>query len=152
MLTVEYVDNFVEFMEEVGQHFSDHYNSCEDHVAANEILAVNPVLFQEAIDAGVANVFKLKDEEAVVGYLNVSISPSLILTEPQAVVDFLYVLPEFREAGYGTQAIEAIEKELKAEGMTRLTLMLPDKDYSEPVAKSLGYVKSSTIYNKYLGD
>ena len=152
MLTTEYVDNFAEFMIEAGVHFEEHFKTCEEHVSNNEALAVDPVLFQKAIDKGVANVFIIKEGEDTIGYVNVSISPSLILAGPQAVIDFLYILPAFRKEGYASEAIKAIEEELKVEGMTRLTLMLPDKDYSEPVASSLGYVKSSTIYNKYIGE
>lgn len=152
MLQTEYIDNFADFQKEVGSYFKDHYESCEDYVSSKEILEIDTEYVQALIDEGVLNFFLLTDEEKLVGYINVSITPSILFREPNAVVDFLYILPEARKKGYASMAIEAVEKELGSEGVKRLTVMLPDKDYSEAVAGSLGYVKSSSIYNKYLGE
>lgn len=152
MTTIEYVDVFQDLVDEAGSYFEEHFKGCEEHLSSNELLEVNAELFQKHIDAGVANVFKIKDEEELVGYLNVSISPSLILASTQAVVDFLYVYPNKRNKGYAASAIASVEEELKEGGISRLTIMLPEKQYSSSVAEGLGYTKSSSIYNKYIGD
>lgn len=153
MISVKYVDNFEEFYDKVHKHFDDHYTSCEEVISEEEDLSVNIPLFQSMIEAGAANVFEVvKDEEELVGYINVSISPSLILEEPQAVLDFIYILPEYRKEGLFSEALACIEKDLAAEGLNRLSVMLPNKDYSEHVAEGLGYTKTSTIYNKYIGE
>jgi GNAT superfamily N-acetyltransferase len=152
MLKTEYVDNFLDFQEEAGSYFESHYETCEEYLADKEMLDIDAVLVQKFIDEGIINLFLLIKDEEVVGYINVSITPSILFKEPQAVVDFLYILPRDRKKGYASEAIKAVEKELSAEGIKRLTVMLPDKDYSEAVAGSLGYVKSSSIYNKYIGE
>lgn len=152
MLKTEYVDNFLEFQEEAGSYFESHYESCEEYLADKEILNIDAALVQSFIDEGIINLFLLIKDDEIVGYTNVSITPSILFKDPQAVVDFLYILPRDRKKGYASEAIQAIEKELGSEGIKRLTVMLPDKDYSEAVADSLGYVKSSSIYNKYIGE
>lgn len=152
MIEAQYVDNFEEFYDEMSEHFKDHYENCEEYRAGFSQLNVNKELFQKAIDSGAANMFLLKVEDKPVGYVNVSISPSLLFQEPQAVIDLLYILPDERKKGYTAEAIKEIEQELKGSGLNALNIMLPDKEYSAAVADGLGYVKTTAIYTKQLGE
>lgn len=152
MLTTEYVENFVDFYATAGRFFEDHYKGCEEYRAGNKQLNIDVKMFQQMIDLGTANFFILKEEDNVVGYVNVSINPSPLFKEPQALIDFLYIVPEYRRQNYAAKAISEIEKELEREGLKDISLMLPNKDYSDSVGESLGYVKTSTVHTKCLGD
>lgn len=152
MLKTEYIDNFEVFYEKAGKHFEEHYEGCEAYRAENKGLNLNKKVFQQMIDLGTMNFFLLKEEEDILGYVNVSINLNPLFDEPQAVIDYLYILPEYRKNNYASKAIEEIEKELVSEGVKELNIMLPDKEYSENVAKGLGYSKTSTIYTKCLGE
>lgn len=152
MLKTEYVENFADFYARAGKFFEDHYKGCEAYRAEHKDLNINVALMQQMIDLGTMNFFILKEEDKVIGYINVSISPSPLFKTPQAVIDFLYIDPAHRRSNYAKTAIEEIEKELVRDGIKDLNICLPNKDYSESVADSLGYTKTSTIYTKCLGD
>ena len=152
MLRTEYVDNFEEFYEACKEQIADHYVSCEEVRQGKQSLNIDIPMFQHLVDVGTMNIFKLYDEDTFVGYVNVSIVLQPLFGKPQATVDFLYILPEQRRKGYTEKAIAEIEKELVSESVYDFNIQLPDKDYSESVAKKLGYAKSSTIYTKYLGE
>lgn len=152
MLTTEYIEDFAAFNKQASDYFEDHYKGCEEYRAEIKGMSINVDLIQKMIDKGVVNFFALREDDKLVGYVNVSINMSFLFPEPQAVIDFLYIVPELRRNNYASKAIEEIEKELKKEGLMDISLLLPDKDYSESVAKSLDYVKTSTIYTKCLGD
>lgn len=152
MLKTEYVENFADFYAKAGKYFEDHYKGCEAYRAGHKQLNINIPLMQQMIDLGTMNFFILKEEDNIVGYINVSISPSPIFKQPQAVIDFLYIAPEYRRSNYASTAIKEVEKELISEGIKDISICLPNKDYSESVANSLGYTKTSTIYTKCLGD
>lgn len=152
MFKTEYVDNFAEFFTDCKEQIIDHYITCEEARKDKQELNIDVKMFQHLIDIGTMNIFKLLDEDDLVGYINVTISPSPLFSKPQATVDFLYILPEHRRKGYAEKAITEIEKELVSEGIYDFNIHLPDKDYSEDVAEKLGYVKTSIIYTKYLGE
>lgn len=152
MLKTEYVDNFAEFYEQMNAYFADHYENCEEYRAEYQLLDIDVGLYQQMIDQGVANFFILKEEDTPVGYVNVSITPNPLFNKPQAVIDLLYILKEYRNKGYTKQAIAEIEKELRDTDVPSLNIMLPNKEYSEHVAEGLGYHKTSTVYTKVLGE
>lgn len=152
MFKIESIQDFTVFYDKVGQFFEEHYNTCEEYRANNYTLNIDAELMQSLIELGVMNLFVLKEDKETVGYINVSINNSPLFGRPQAVIDFLYILPEHRNKDYASTSIEDMESILKAEGVYDINIMLPNKDYSESVAKSLGYHKTSTVYTKYLGD
>lgn len=152
MFKTEYVEDFSEFYKEAKPYFEDHYNTCEYHRSDKQKLDLDLSLFQQMIDLGAMNIFILKEDEDVVGYINVSITPSPLFRTPQAVVDFLYILPEHREKGYTKKAVQEIEKELISQNVFDFNILLPEKDYSEEVAASLGFKKTSNTYTKILGE
>ena len=152
MFNTESVKDFQKFYDELGHHFEPHYQSCEEYRAKTQKMHIDIDMFQKLIDVGCANFFILKEDKDIIGYINLSISPSPLFKEPQAVIDFLYILPEQRSKGYTKKAIKELEKGLKENGVSVLNIMLPDKEYAEPVSAGLGYSKTSTVYTKVLGE
>lgn len=152
MLTTEYVDNFYSFYEDNKENFENHYTTCEAPRVGKQDLNIDKDMVQQLIDAGNMNFFILKEGDKTVGYINVSISRSYLFSKPQALIDFLYILPEYRRSNYATEAISEIEKELKSEGLKDINLCLPDKNYSEIIADKLGYSLTTTTYSKFLGE
>ena len=152
MFTIHAITDFAKFYKEVGYHFVDHFSGCEEYRDGKQELDIDIELFQTMLDIGVMNIFVMLEESEVVGYLNLTITPSPLFKTEQATVDFLYVLPQHREKGYTKLALEAIEKELLSKDIFDFNILLPEKDYSEEVARGLGFSKTSNIYTKILGE
>lgn len=152
MITTELVEDFSILVEQVGKYFQDHFNSCEEYRSDKQKLNINPNIFQTMMDAGSMNWYIIRDDEDIVGYINVTIQVNPLYNEVQGIIDNLYILPEFRRKGYTKKCIQEIEQVLTKEGIKDLNIALPSKEYSEKVAESLGYCKTSTIYTKFLGD
>ena len=152
MLRLVHIKSFSDFYEECKEEFLQHYSFCEDYKSNKVSLNINIEMFQQLISTGVMNIFKIYDEDIYVGYINVTISLNPLFNKPQAVVDFLHIIPEQRRCGYAEKTILELEKELKQEGVYDFNIQLPDKDYSESFAGALGYTKTSIIFSKYLGE
>jgi len=152
MVTTEYVIDFKEFHKDMEDFFKDHYECCEESRAEYKALALDVDMFQDYIDKGIYHVFSIYDDGELVGYLNVTITKTPLFKEPQATVDFLYILPDKRRFGYAQEAIKILEGDLIEEGISELNLMLPEREYSDYVASSLGYTRTSSIFYKVLGE
>lgn len=150
MVEVHYIEDIKELVDKAGSFFEDHYQGCEEYRVGRQKLSPDIEHIQKLVDSNVMNFFSIEVEGEFVGYLNVSVVPNPLLKEGQAVIDILYILPDHRNKDYAARAVENIEKELKAEGVRDINLMLPSKDYEEKVAKGLGYTKTSTVYTKIL--
>lgn len=144
------VEDFQAFYDSNKERFEEHYKQCEEYRASKKDLDINVGLFQELIDAGVMNFYTLWLEEECVGYINVTFHFSPIFNQVQAVVDFLYIDPACRSKGLAKAFMKEIEDVLLENDCNDLSLSLPNKDYADGIASSLGFVKTSTMYTKHL--
>lgn len=152
MINIEQVEDFNEFYVEVGHYFKEHFESCEEPRAGKQEINMDASSYQQLMDLGLVHFFLIKDDEDIVGYGGANTAPSLLFSAMQATVDFLYILPEHRNKNYAAKAIHSLEERFKSEGIYDMNLFLPEKEYSSSVADALGYAKTSSIYNKYLGE
>lgn len=152
MTYLEPIEDFSEFHKKFKDIFKEHYSTCEADRSLTTLLAIDTKLFQTYIDAGVFNFFYIKEEATVVGYINITIQDNPLYSKAQAVIDYLFVLPEHRRKGHTSAAISLAEVSLKDMGIGELNISLPDKEYAEGVSEGLGYVKTSSVYYKELGE
>lgn len=151
-MILDYIDSIDTFCEEVGDLFEDHFNSCEEYRSVNQTLSLNKDMYQMMIDMGNMNLYIIREDETIVGYINISINLNPLYNKVQAVIDQLYIKHEYRQSGYTTKCLSEIEEVLKGEEVYDISIMLPNKEYSDRFADSVGYNKTSSIYSKYLGD
>jgi len=152
MITLDYVHDFKTFHDSMFEYFKDHYECCEEARAEYKALDLDVDMLQDYLDKDIYNVFSIYDGDEFVGYFNVTITRTPLFKEPQATVDFLYILPDKRRSGYAQEAIKILEGDLLEEGISELNLMLPERAYSDYVAASLGYTRTSSIFYKVLGE
>lgn len=144
------VDNFQEFYDNNKERFEEHYKQCEEYRASKKELSINVQLFQDLIDSGVMNLYTLWLEDECVGYINLTFHFSPIFDDVQAVIDFLYIDPSCRNKGLASVFLKEVEQVLLDNECTDLSLSLPNKEYADSIADSLGFVKTSAMYTKHL--
>ena len=146
------VEDFAAFQKNVQAHFEDHYKTCEEYRNKFERLDVDAELVQKLISSGHFYLFCIYDNNEFVGYVGTTVAPNYVLGKVHAITDLIYILPPHRRNGYMEFAVQSIEKELVKLGIDDHSLSLPNKEYSLPVAQSLGYHETSAVYSKYLGE
>jgi len=153
MLKTEYIDNFSEFYKQYKDHIEKHYNDYADTFGGDRVINADLSLFQNLIDAGSCNLFTLWDEEEFIGYISITISPSVLFEgEVDAIVDHLYLTEDARGKGFAKQVFKEIEDQLKSDGIKRYSVALPVLDKYNKFIEKLGFVKQSVICSKKLGD
>lgn len=153
MFRTEYVDDFTEFYANNKEHMQKHYNDFAETFNGTRELNIDVNLFQHLIDLGHANIFTLWEDSTFLGYVSITISPSVLFRGTvDAVIDHFYLIEEYRGKGYANLVIAQIEEQLKSDGVDYLTIGLPTLKKYEGFAKSLGFNKHSCVHVKNLGD
>lgn len=153
MFRTEYVDNFAEFYAEYKEHIEKHYYDFAETFNGDRKLNIDVQLFQQLIDLGHANIFTIWEDETFIGYVSVSISPSVLFKgKVDATVDHFYITEESRGRGYAKKILEELEQQFKEDGLDRYTLAFPALESYERLAKSFNFTKQSSIYIKSLGE
>lgn len=153
MLETEYVEDFYSFYEEYEEDILKHISDFLNHIGCDKEIDLDKDLFQSLVDSGNCNFFVVKDEEEFVGYVCVTVTPSVIFkTELDVSIDHLYVKEESRGKGYFPRILEEIEALLKTEGISELKIGLPSTTKHEAFASKNGFSKTSGIFVKRLGE
>tara|TARA_R100000149_G_C5865361_1_gene130248 strand:- start:847 stop:1308 length:462 start_codon:yes stop_codon:yes gene_type:complete len=153
MFKTEYVDNFAEFFADYKEHIEKHYYDFAETFDGDRKLDIDVQLFQQLIDLGHANIFTLWEDETFIGYVSVSISPSVLFKgKIDAIIDHFYITEEARGSGYAKKIIEELEEQFKEDGLDRYTLAFPAIQSYEKLAESFGFTKQSSVYIKSLGE
>lgn len=153
MFKTEYVENFSKFYNEHKDHVDKHYEDFADSYSGNRKLDIDINLYQKLIDAGSANIFTLWEDEKFIGYISVSISPSVLCKGyVDAVVDHLYITEESRGKGYMKKILKELEAQFSDEALDRYTIAFPANSSHAKLAASLGFSVQSSIYIKSLGE
>jgi GNAT superfamily N-acetyltransferase len=153
MLKTEYVDNFLAFYRDYKEHIEKHYNDFAETFGGDRVLDIDVNLYQQLIDLGSANIFTLWDEEVFIGYVSITINPSILFKgKVDAVIDHFYLTTEARGKGYSKLVLDEIEDQLKSDGLDRYSIALPAVETYEKFADAAGFRKQSVISFKNLGD
>jgi ribosomal protein S18 acetylase RimI-like enzyme len=127
----------------LGRH---HYNEVERRFTG---LPYEPkyALFTQLFEEGHMSCVALLDGGDVVGYVLVSISPSLFSNSLQAQEIGVYVDSKYRGQGWFKQMLELTESELSKRGVTALMLA-----FKSGLSHKLpeGYVEAETFHIKKL--
>jgi|SRR5690554_4772558 len=153
MFKTEYVEDFSVFYSEHKAHVDKHYKDFADSYGGTRQLDVDIDTYQKLIDGGFANIFTLWEDETFLGYVSVSVSPSVLCKGyVDVVVDHLYLTEEARGKGYVEKILEELEEQFKDSGVDRYTIAFPTKDSYKRLAESLGFSEQSSVYIKSLGE
>ena len=153
MFKTQYVDNLAEFYAENKEHILKHYQDFADTCGDTRELSVNVPLFQHMIDLGHINIFTIWEDSDFLGYVFVTISPSLLFKGTvDAVIDHFYLTEVSRGKGYAKLVLHEIEEQLISDGVTHLALGLPYREAYDKFADKLGFTKQSCVYIKDLGE
>lgn len=153
MFQTIYEDNFVEFYATYKEHIDKHYKDFAATFNGDRALDVDTKLMQHMVDLGNQNFFTLWDDDTFIGYISVSISPSVLFKgSVDAVVDHFYIVEEYRGKGYAKEILNEIEQQLKADRVGRYSIALPATEAHDKFAEANGFTKQSCIHFRTLGD
>lgn len=98
--------------------------------------------------------FTVRSDGELVGYAAYFVSQSLHYSkEKYAVMDVIYLAPEYREAGIGVSLLKFAEEYLTEEfDVSLMTIHMKVWAPFEGVAKHLGYELKEYMYTKYVGE
>ncbi len=102
-------------------------------------------------DRGVLRVFTMRHGERLVGYAVFIADMHLhYASSYQATQDVLFLLPEYRSVGNGTQLIAFCDAELAAEGVQAVYQHVKRAHDFGPLLRHLGYEPIETLYARRL--
>jgi GNAT superfamily N-acetyltransferase len=141
-----------ELMEELGPMFHIHWEKCGIY-RDKMPLDVNKDFYVQSEKSGHAFIYTIRADGKLVGY-----SMVLLNYQPHykkdvfAVVDAIYIDPEYRKGSRAKKFMKDIEAYVKRLGISILAYYVGiELDYPE-LFKYLGYDKTEVIYTKYLKD
>lgn len=110
--------------------------------------------YVEGDDKDVIVTFTVRSDGELVGYAAYFVSQSLHYRDQKyAVMDVIYLTPEFREAGIGASLLSFAEEYLTEEfDVSMMTIHMKVWAPFEGVADYLGYELKEYMYTKYVGE
>jgi len=148
------LDNFQELYDKFENEIHSHVQECERERAVNSAVNIDIDQFQNLIDSGIFCFFEiLDDNNQSAGYIGCAIVPELLFDiDSRVSIEYIYIKPEYRDQGFFDKTIRSLEETFIDEGINDITIYMPNKEYSDYIMDSVGYVKTSSLYYKYIGD
>lgn len=114
-------------------------------------LNVQWVSYERAIDMGV-NFWLVaeSEEEGLLGYISVFLTPSMHTGELTALTDTIYVLPNGRGKGVGKELLKASMLYAKSKGAVHFMATFKNNVDHSNIANDLGMFNYETLYCKEL--
>ena len=129
-----------------------HYEELE-HFSDKLELSVDWNKYFELERLGVLVLFTARDGEKLVGYLVYMIMPGMHCSNDDFAINHtIYLSPDYRGSGLGTQLILFAEKCLSELDVSVITLHVKPAFPFDPLCEKLGYVQTERVYSKYIGN
>jgi len=107
----------------------------------------NRVFFSQFINSDQGVLYIYRYDGKAIGFSTIYNGFSSTRAETVAILNDLYVLPEFRGRGYGKQLVDHAVKAAKARGYSRLQwLTAQDNDKAQKLYKEVGAIKGSWFF------
>lgn len=106
--------------------------------------------YQAADDAGMHIWVLAERGDKVLGFISMLVCPSMHTGEITALTDTMYVLPEERGTGVGTELIKRAEEMVKEMGAKHMMVTFKNDVDHAPLAERLGLFNYETVYCKPL--
>lgn len=153
MITTEPVLDFYSFCDQYEEHIVKHYNDYAATYGLKKKVDLDKELFQNLIDLGSSNIFVIKEDEAFLGYISISITPSILFKgEIEVVVDHLYLTEEARGKGNFAKILDEVERTLLEQKVLEYKIGLPFTEAHAALADKHNFNKISCLYSKSLGE
>lgn len=107
----------------------------------------NRIFFSQFInsDQGVLHIYRCDDR--AIGFSTIYNGFSSTRAETVAILNDLYILPEFRGKGYGKQLVDHAVQSAKSRGYSRLQwLTAQDNDKAQKLYNELGAIRGSWFF------
>ena len=102
---------------------------------------------------GVLKIYTVRDDDKLVGYFLVTVSPNLhYKSHLFAVNDIIYIDPEYRGRTVAYRLFKYAESELKKLGVSVITINMKVYAKFDRLLTKLGYGKIEEVFGKYIGD
>lgn len=143
------IEDLNSFKEQAEGMFLEHVQHCEPEYYKAFGFSLNTELLQQAIDQGNFLLVAAEEDGSLVGYLGSFVTPSLLVKDKLDMsIQFLYVVPEHRRSNKASFMLDEMYKLAKDLDISWINLMLPNKDYSDSFADSVGFSKATQCYGK----
>jgi hypothetical protein len=149
MVTVQH-EAFESIKEEIKELLADHWQEIalyQDHIKLNPDWKE----YARLSAAGALRIFTVRSGEKMVGYFVLVVSQSLHYSDHLfATNDVIYIKPEFRKGTAGWQLIKFAEANLRAEGVTLMTVNTKVHAPFDPLMERLEFDYIERLYAKLL--
>lgn len=117
----------------------------QDHIKLNP----NWKEYARLSASGALRMFTVRDDGELVGYFVLVVSPSLHYSDHVfATNDVIFIKPEFRKGTAGGRLIKFAEDQLRAEGVTLMTVNTKVHAPFDPLMERMGFDLIERIYAK----
>ena len=151
MVTLIYVKDFSKFFEEHKEFIENQYKESTESVEEARPLNPDLDLFQKMIDINSFNIFEVFDEDKFIGYISLTMGPSMVNKGfVDAVVDHIVLDKEYRKKGVSLDMLSQIEEFLKDSEVDEVKLSIPATKQHDKFADRAGYIKTLSTHIKRL--
>lgn len=141
-------EKLFDIKEEIEPILVQHY---EEVAAYTDVIELAPDWdrYKTLEGAGILKVMTVRDDGVLVGYYLAMLVPSLHSSKDlYAVNDIVLIKPEYRKAKIGVGLFQEVEKWMKEEGASVMTVQMKVKQPFDELCQGLGWDCMERVYTK----